>query len=79
MSWIFLVSLWLTLTIGVVGPLAFDLIDCEGCEAVNPLWIYKHYNLSWFGAICLCILYHLLAPVYAIGYWIYKLYTVGRR
>ena len=79
MGWLFWIILWLVLTTGITGPLLFISTNSEGCEVVNPLWIYKHYNVNWFGAMCLCILFHLLAPVYAIFYWLYKLCTIGRR
>ena len=78
MDWLFWIVFWLVITVAITGPLVFVFANSGGCEAVNPLWIYKSYNVNWFGAMCLCILFHLLAPVYAICYWFYKLCTVGR-
>lgn len=53
---------------------------CDGCEFVNPYWIYRYCkNVNWFGAIILALLFSVLLPVPAIGYWFYKLCTIGRR
>ena len=79
MSWLFWIISWLVITTGVTGPVLYICVDSDGCSAVNPLWIYEHYKVNWFGAMWLCIFYHLLAPVYAICYWFYKLCTIGRR
>lgn len=51
----------------------------EGFEFCNPLWLYKNYSVNVFGAILLALVYNLLCPICTIGYWIYKLCTVGRR
>ena len=45
---------------------------------VNPIVIYEHVRVNWFGAILICILLNLLLPSISIPYWIYKLVTVGR-
>ena len=45
---------------------------------VNPIVIYEHVRVNWFGAILICILLNLLLPAISIPYWIYKLVTVGR-
>lgn len=46
---------------------------------VNPIKIYKTYRVNYFGAALICIIYNLLCPVGSIGYWIYKICTVGRK
>lgn len=56
---------------------AFGL--AKGFEFTNPIFIYKHNNVNWFGAIVVCLLYSLLCPVGTICYWFYKLCTVGRK
>lgn len=55
------------------------LSRAEGLEFVNPCFIYKHNEVNWFGAIVVCIAYSLLMPLCTIGYWFYKLCTVGRK
>ncbi len=50
-----------------------------GIEFVNPLVIYKQTRVNWFGAFFLATLYGLVCPIATIGYWFYKLCTVGRK
>lgn len=45
---------------------------------VNPVVIYNHIRVNWFGAIVICVLVNVLLPTISIPYWIYKLVTVGR-
>ena len=51
-------------------------------EYVNPVFIYKHNRVNWFGAIMVCLIYSLICPIVTICYWIYKfiyfICTVGR-
>lgn len=51
----------------------------EGFEYVNPIWIYNHYHVNYFGAAMIFIFYNLLCPIGSICYWFYKLCTVGRK
>ena len=48
-------------------------------DNLNPIYIYKRRNVNWFGAILLTIFGSLLCPIATVGYWFYKLCTVGRR
>ena len=49
-----------------------------GIEIVNPLWIKNNSRrLNWFGAVLVSICFTLLIPLPAVGYWIYKICTVG--
>jgi hypothetical protein len=50
-----------------------------GMEFVNPLVIYKKTKVNWFGAFFLAALYGVMCPICTIGYWFYKLCTVGRK
>lgn len=50
-----------------------------GIEFVNPLVIYKRTRVNWFGAFFLAALYGAMCPICTIGYWFYKLCTVGRK
>ena len=52
----------------------------NGWELCNPNWTYRyHKNVNWLGAIMLSLLFTVLCPIGAIGYWAYKIFTVGRR
>lgn len=54
--------------------------EADGWELCNPYWVYKyHRGVNVFGAIMLSLLYTILCPIGAVGYWFYKLCTVGRR
>lgn len=55
-------------------------VNTDGWELCNPYWVHE-YNTSvnWFGAVVLALGYNLLAPVFALCYWFYKLGTVGRK
>ena len=55
-----------------------DGLNTDGFEFVNPIWIYKRFKVNWFGTIFLMIVFNILALPFAIGYWFYKLCTVGR-
>ena len=46
---------------------------------VNPIKIYRTYRVNYLGAALICIIYNLLCPIGSIGYWIYKICTVGRK
>ena len=51
----------------------------EGFEIVNPIWIYRTIHVNWFGALMIALFFHALLPIFSLGYWIYKLCTIGRR
>ena len=57
--------------------------QADGWEFVNPLHIYKHNHVNWFGASMVALWYSLLCPIGALCYWVYKiiytLCTVGRK
>ena len=57
------------------GPLG----QTEGVEFVNPVWWYRNYPVNPFGAIMGALGFTILCPIFALGYWFYKLCTVGRR
>lgn len=47
---------------------------------LNPKDIWNKYeNVNIFGCVLLTIFLNLLVPTISIGYWFYKLCTVGRR
>ena len=45
----------------------------------SPKWIYSNTKTNWFGTICLAILANVAFGPSALGYWFYKLCTVGRK
>lgn len=52
----------------------------DGFELVNPYWVYQYNkSVNWFGATVLALGYTALCPIGALGYWFYKLCTVGRK
>ena len=57
------------------GPLR----DTKGFEFVNPIWWYRNYPVNPFGATMCALGFTILCPIMTIGYWFYKLCTVGRR
>ena len=77
--WLYLV-LWIICG-GLSSLLLFDAYSSFGSfEYLNPLFLYDyHSNLNWFGVLYLTLLYSLLCPLVTIGYWFYKLCTVGRK
>lgn len=42
----------------------------------NPFEIYHNSELNWFGVWLKVIFTHLLVPLVAIFYWLYKLLTL---
>ena len=48
-------------------------------SSMNPIKIYKTYKVNYFGAALICIIHNFLCPIGSIGYWIYKICTVGRK
>ena len=65
---------------GMILSMVSDHLNTSGYELVNPYWChYYHTSLNWFGAIVVSLFYTTLCPIVAIGYWFYKLCTVGRK
>ena len=55
------------------------ILDAQGLEFVNPVYIYRNCRVNVFGAILVASLLSLICPIGTICYWIYKLCTVGRK
>ena len=51
----------------------------HGFPCFNPVWLYRNYNLNWFGAFFCALGLNLCCPIVTIGYWTYKLCTIGRK
>ena len=64
-------------------PIVIPFIHSYCFQWLNPIWIYKQYDVNYFGAAMICIFYNLLSPICSICYWVYKLFaflfTVGRK
>ena len=75
------------LTWNVVGFVIWVLIltesdygrESEGFRFINPLYVYEHLRVNYFGMFCITLILNLLCPLGACGYWFYKLCTVGRK
>lgn len=62
-----------------VGVFDGSPVNEVGFGCCNPLWLYRQYRVNYFGAGFLVLLINLICPVCSLGYWFYKLCTVGRR
>ena len=64
----------------VLGSCGLSIVAySDGCEFFNPLYCHKHARVNWFGAFMVALGFNLLSPLWAAGFWFYKLCTVGRR
>ena len=63
----------------VVGVFDGSPVNEVGLACCNPLWWYREYRVNYFGAGFLALLINLICPIASLGYWFYKLCTVGRR
>jgi hypothetical protein len=68
-------AVWLAMAVFDGSPMN----EASGFEFCNPVWLYEQYRVNYFGAGFLALLFSLMCPVYSLGYWFYKLCTVGRR
>ena len=48
-----------------------------GYVIFNPKQLYERTRLNLFGAWCIAIFTWIVFTPWAIGYWIYKIFTVG--
>lgn len=73
----------------IIGAV-FICIITVGCSRpgyveniLSPVWIYNEWNLNYFGAGLVCILFNLLCPMWTISVWAFMLLkficTAGRR
>jgi hypothetical protein len=58
-------------------------VTLEGIECLNifnPIYNYKTWtSFNWFGISILTLIINLLCIPMSLLYWIYKLFTVGRK
>ena len=65
--------------VAYVSIFADTKIDTGDLRWLSPKWIYHNYNVNWFGTFCLTVFFNLMCPLLSIGFWFYKLCTVGRK
>lgn len=58
---------------------AVEVSGTIGLCFCNPRWIYNNIKTNWFGTVCLTVLANVAFGPVALGYWFYKLCTVGRK
>ena len=63
----------------ILAGIISALIESEGMEFVNPIWLYRRFKVNWFGAICIALIFNTVTLPCAIIYWLYKLCKVGRK
>ena len=73
-------GIWIVVNVIMI----FIFIDADGFNDygfawLNPLFIYEHIDVNWFGALLLTLVANVIFVPYAISYWFYKLCTVGRK
>ena len=76
MLWIILVFIYIIINVCIAGLAIERIISYEGL--LNPVEIYRDYDVNVFGAILLMLLGSLLCLPAVPFFWIYKLSTVGR-
>lgn len=78
-----MLTFWENFGIIIIGWNALGfIIGCGIGEwyQLNPKLIWEQYDtVNIFGCTVLTIVLNLLCPVFSIGYWFYKLCTVGRK
>lgn len=68
----------------VVIAKAIDFVilinECDDFSFLNPICNYKKWkSLNWFGVAILTLALNIFHPIFSVGYWFYKLCTVGRK
>lgn len=62
------------------GIFVLVVINPDRINFFNPLRNYQKWDrMNWFGVMFFTLLLNIILPVYAFGYWFYKLCVVGRR
>lgn len=69
------------IAINIIGLFAIFVFCIDGANFsfVNPIVIYNKTKLNWFGVTVLTVIFNVLLPTISISYWIYKIFTVGRK
>ncbi len=68
-----LIELWL------ISETFYDGDDFD-FSTFNPVKNYDRWtSMNWFGVILFTLMLNLICPGLAVGYWFWKLCTVGRK
>lgn len=64
------------ITIGII----FDQLNENDISFFNPVRNYKKWvQFNWFGIFFITLFLNIILLPYAVCYWIYKLFTIGRK
>lgn len=74
-----LLAIWIFINIVAYFVTIATLDTGSNFSFVNPLVIYKNIKVNWAGCIILTIIFNIVFLAVSIPYWIYKLFTVGRK
>ena len=69
------------IAINIIGLFEIFVFSTNGANFsfVNPIVIYNKIKVNRSGAIALTVILNVLLPAVSIPYWIYKIFTVGRK
>ena len=62
---------------GFFGLFIGGLVDSDGAEFVNPIYLKKRFHINWFGAYMLALIFNVIAVSWVICYWVYKICTIN--
>ena len=74
-----LIFTWVVINAFIIVGVVICIGNGANFSFVNPKVIYKNIKVNWFGAVVLTIIFNICLPAVSIPYWIYKLFTVGRK
>ena len=86
--WFMGISVWCIIGLGILKGYEDNSINYSSYHDplfayLNPVWLYENYNINFFGAFLLMLLFNLICPAVTIIYWFCKLIkficTVGRK
>ena len=67
----------------IAGPIFIYLLGANphlnmlDYVTLNPIQLYENTRLNRFGSWCVAIFLWIVFAPWAIGYWIYKAFTIG--
>lgn len=70
---VLIISSWSLLGMGIV---AYKNLNED---YLNPIYIYKKFDVGYLVCVLLTIFFNLLCPIYSILYWIGKLLDIGKK
>jgi hypothetical protein len=84
----FILAIWVIIGFAIIlgyenSSINYDYRTDPICAYLNPVWLYENYNVNFFGAFLLMLLFNLICPVVTVIYWPCKfikwITTVGRK